>query len=104
MADAQSGDIKAQSILGYLYETNLGVDTNYDKAMHWYLAAADQGDRYSQYKAAQLYRFSGHKSTAMSNFRKLVPHLPHPASFRFVPTAVTQVVMTYRSLFYQSSR
>lgn len=56
MADAESGGVKAQSILGYLYETNMGVETDYEKALYWYQAAADQGDKYSQYKVAQLYR------------------------------------------------
>ena len=42
--------------MGYLYETNLWVDTDYEKAMYWYHAAADRGDGYSQYKVAQLYR------------------------------------------------
>lgn len=81
VTDAESGDIKAQSILGYLYENNLGVDTDYEKAVYWYQAAADRGDRYSQYKVAQLYRTgkSGVQDTIKAvEYYKLAAQQGHP--------------------------
>jgi hypothetical protein len=49
MADAQTGDAKAQTYVAEIYERGLGTEPNYAEAAKWYTLASDQG-----YKAAQL--------------------------------------------------
>ena len=41
---ANNGDAKAQSDLGWMYETGNGVSQDYIKAVEWYLKAARQGE------------------------------------------------------------
>ena len=52
---AESGDAKAQSYLGNMYEYGNGVERDYREALRWLLMAAEQGDAYSQAHAGYLY-------------------------------------------------
>jgi hypothetical protein len=49
MADAETGDAKAQTYVAEIYQRGLGIDPNYVEAAKWYQMASDQG-----YKPAQL--------------------------------------------------
>ncbi|HVD76044.1 MAG TPA: sel1 repeat family protein, partial [Vicinamibacteria bacterium] len=57
-AEAESGDPKAQFLLGAYYSEGSGESQDYAKARHWFQKAADQGDATAQYRLVQLY-FNG---------------------------------------------
>ena len=40
---AESGNIYAQHSLGLMFEKGQGVNQDYEKALHWYYLAAEQG-------------------------------------------------------------
>jgi TPR repeat protein len=52
---AESGDVKAQSYLGSMYEYGDGVERDYREALRWFLMAAEQGDAFSQAHAGYMY-------------------------------------------------
>jgi len=52
---AESGDARAQSYLGSMYEYGRGVERDYREALRWLVMAAEQGDTYSQAHAGYLY-------------------------------------------------
>lgn len=52
---AQQGHLEAQSNIGYLYSTGLGVTRDYDKALQWWTRAADSGFVQAQYNLALAY-------------------------------------------------
>jgi Domain of Unknown Function with PDB structure (DUF3857)/Transglutaminase-like superfamily/Sel1 repeat len=52
---AESGDAKAQSYLGNMYEYGNGVERDYREALRWFLMAAEQGDAHSQAHAGYMY-------------------------------------------------
>jgi transglutaminase-like putative cysteine protease len=52
---AESGSAQAQSYVGTMYESGLGVDRDYREAVRWFLMAAEQGDAYSQAHVGYLY-------------------------------------------------
>lgn len=52
---AESGDVKAQSYLGSMYEYGDGVERDYRDALRWFLMAAEQGDAFSQAHAGYMY-------------------------------------------------
>ena len=52
---AEKGNVAAQVNLGNLYMKGLGVEQNYHLAQHWYLKAAEQGERMAQTKLGILY-------------------------------------------------
>ena len=53
---AEHGDIQAQLVLGFNYETGTnGFSQNYPKAIKWYEKAALQGDTLAQYSLGELY-------------------------------------------------
>jgi len=56
---AASGNPRAQTTLGYLYEYGRGVPQNYVTAVDWYQAAAEQGDANGQYQLGLMYE-KGH--------------------------------------------
>jgi TPR repeat protein len=56
---AESGDSKAQLLLGKAYALQFGVKHNYKEAMKWYLKSAEQGNRVAQYHVCNNYQF-GH--------------------------------------------
>ena len=56
---AASGNPRAQTTLGYLYEYGRGVPQNYVTAVAWYQAAAEQGDANGQYLLGLMYE-KGH--------------------------------------------
>jgi TPR repeat protein len=52
---AESGSAKAQSYVGYMYNSGRGVERNYTEAIRWFLMAAEQSDPYSQRQLGYLY-------------------------------------------------
>ena len=52
---AESGDAKAQSILGLMYSYGEGVPVDYREAARWYKRAADQSSSVAQYNLGMLY-------------------------------------------------
>jgi hypothetical protein len=52
---AESGNAKAQSYLGSMFESGLGTERDYGEALRWFLKGAEQGDAYSQAHAGYLY-------------------------------------------------
>src|SRR5262249_38140614 len=52
---AIAGDPRAQSYLGYMYETGRGFPQNYNVAAYWYFRAANQGETTAQYQLGLLY-------------------------------------------------
>ncbi|MFA7494723.1 MAG: tetratricopeptide repeat protein [Acidithiobacillus sp.] len=48
-------DFWAADTLGYLYQTGSGVVANSKTAFHWYLQAAEAGDRFAQRQVANAY-------------------------------------------------
>ena len=54
--EAESGDIEAQSTLGYLYLTGEFVNENYSKAEYWLKKASEKGDPEAQFNLAYLYK------------------------------------------------
>jgi len=56
---AASGNPRAQTTLGYLYEYGRSVPQNYVTAVDWYQAAAEQGDANGQYLLGLMYE-KGH--------------------------------------------
>jgi hypothetical protein len=58
LESAQKGDAEAQFELGKNYETGrIGLPKDYAQALHWYRAAADQGDPYAEASLAIMYNF-----------------------------------------------
>lgn len=51
----RSANPQAEYLLGYLYNHGLGVDRNVEKALSWYLRAAENGYAPAQTAAAKLY-------------------------------------------------
>jgi TPR repeat protein len=52
---AENGDPKAQFLLGYIYDEELGVDHSCEKTTRWYLLSAMQGNADAQYSIGQKY-------------------------------------------------
>ncbi len=52
---AISGDPRAQSYVGYMYETGRGFPQNYNVAAYWYFRAANQAETTAQYRLGLLY-------------------------------------------------
>lgn len=52
---AEQGDVKAQIMLGSMYDVGLGVSQDYLEAAKWYLLAAKQGDAKAQSKLGSMY-------------------------------------------------
>lgn len=52
---AQSGNARAKSNIGYLYEHGFGVSQDYRKAMTWYADAADDGLAEAQHNLGMMY-------------------------------------------------
>lgn len=52
---AESGDAKAQSILGLMYSYGEGVPVDYREASRWYRRAAEQNSNVAQYNLGMLY-------------------------------------------------
>src|SRR5271166_4042789 len=53
-ARAQTGDIRAMTMLGVLYSNALGVKRDYAKAVDWYKRASDAGDREAMLELAMM--------------------------------------------------
>lgn len=53
---ANSGDVLAQTILGYMYKFGKGVEKNRSASHKWYQSAANLGDSTSQYNLGLLYK------------------------------------------------
>ncbi|MBU2737258.1 tetratricopeptide repeat protein [Acidithiobacillus concretivorus] len=54
-AAADKDDFWAADTLGHLYQAGLGVSANSQTAFHWYLQAAEAGDRFAQRQVANAY-------------------------------------------------
>lgn len=52
---AESGDARAQLLLGHLYQTGRGGAVDYPAALHWFRRAADQGVAEAQYALGLMY-------------------------------------------------
>ena len=52
---ATQGKVKAQSILGIMYENGYGVSQDFKQALYWSQKAADQGDPTAQFLLGFLY-------------------------------------------------
>jgi hypothetical protein len=52
---AESGDARAQAILGYMFATGRGVPQSYVEAASWYRRAAEQGHPTAQYMLGLAY-------------------------------------------------
>lgn len=52
---AEQGEVKAQIVLGSMYDTGLGVPQDYIEAAKWYLLAAKQGNSNAQFKLGSMY-------------------------------------------------
>ena len=52
---AENGDVDAQDLLGYAYDTGRGVKQDYIKAFEWREKAAEQGDAISQFSLGWMY-------------------------------------------------
>ena len=53
---AEKGDIEAQYVLGYMYESGHVAEQNSAEAANWFRRAADQGDPMSQIALGRLYQ------------------------------------------------
>lgn len=54
---AERGNARAQSYVGYMHLSGLGVERNYSEAIRWFLMAAEQGDSYSQGRLGYSYEY-----------------------------------------------
>ncbi|MGY4160672.1 TPR repeat protein [Bradyrhizobium sp. USDA 4461] len=54
---AESGNAKAQSYVGYMYDSGFGIERDYAEAIRWFSMAAEQGDSYSQGKLGYAYEY-----------------------------------------------
>ncbi len=52
---AEAGNPRAQSYLGFMYETGRGVPQNYVMAAYWYHRAAEQGETSAQSRLGLLF-------------------------------------------------
>lgn len=52
---AEKGEALAQSILGHMYSSGLGVPKDLQQAAHWWLKAAEQGEAFAQSSLGELY-------------------------------------------------
>jgi TPR repeat protein len=53
---AESGNVRAQFLLGFMYEGGMGVPEDDTEAAKWYRRAADTGDDYAQYHMGVMHR------------------------------------------------
>src|SRR5262249_60233427 len=75
---AIAGDPRAQSYLGYMYETGRGVPQNFNVAAYWYFRAANQGETTAQYKLGLLYdKGDGLQQDYIKAHMWLDPAAPH---------------------------
>ena len=54
---AEAGDAGAQSKLGWMYATGIGVQQDDTEAVKWYRKAAEQGDADAQFNLGNKYRY-----------------------------------------------
>lgn len=55
LQEARTGNARAQTFVGEIYENGLGTEPNYDLARQWYRKAAEQGHRRAQVHLGLLY-------------------------------------------------
>lgn len=75
--EAESGDIEAQSTLGYLYLTGEFVNENYSKAEYWLKKASEKGDPEAQFNLAYLYKKQNKIDESIKWYRKSGTILKH---------------------------
>ena len=54
---AKAGHVRAQFMLGTIYEQGLGMPSDFDAAAYWYRKAADGGNPSAQYNLGIFYQF-----------------------------------------------
>lgn len=54
---AENGDVRAQYMLGYMFDFGEGVSEDDEKALRWYHLAAEQGDANAQFNIGMIYDF-----------------------------------------------
>ncbi|MFP6584654.1 MAG: tetratricopeptide repeat protein [Candidatus Hydrogenedentota bacterium] len=59
------GDGEAMYQLGVIYEEGLELPPNADRAMEWFMLAADEGHAIAQYRAGRVYLAKGNYPTAI---------------------------------------
>ena len=52
---AEQGDVRAQSLLGFMYQKEKGVPQDHKTAIKWYKLAAEQGDVSAQVNLGGMY-------------------------------------------------
>ncbi|MBW1892130.1 MAG: sel1 repeat family protein [Deltaproteobacteria bacterium] len=52
---AKQGDVKAQSVVGFMYRKGDSVPQNYAEAFKWFTKAAGHGGRFAQYNLGIMY-------------------------------------------------
>jgi len=67
---AETGNVKAQLSLGYMYENGEQADQNTDEAIRWYQMAAEQGDVQAQLALALIYENLKDPVTAADWYRQ----------------------------------
>lgn len=71
---AESGNKKAQLLLGLMYDNGLGIGRDYKQAAQWYSRAAEQGQPRAQFNLGLMYEsgegINADKAMALSWIRK----------------------------------
>lgn len=52
---ANTGNVKAQVNLGFMYEHGKGIPVEYDKALYWYRKAAKKSNANAQFNIGYMY-------------------------------------------------
>jgi tetratricopeptide (TPR) repeat protein len=89
---AELGDIEAYDKLGEMYEFGEGVETDYSKAIEWYLKAANQGYEDSYNGLAWTYHLMGKYDDALPWAEKAVEVFPED------PDAIDTLATVYQDL------
>lgn len=68
---AETADVRAQVIVGYLYAAGIGIEQDYAKSKSWWARAALQGDGEAEFHLGQLYEFG---NGVEQNYKEAFPH------------------------------
>jgi TPR repeat protein len=79
---AETGDIHAQVMVGWLYEMGRGSNQDIDKARFWYSKAANMDSLEGQFYLGSLYRLERKYSEAMIWLEKAAAYMYGPALYR----------------------
>ncbi|MCB9229987.1 MAG: response regulator [Deltaproteobacteria bacterium] len=56
VARAESGDLNSQRALALLYEIGIQFEADQEKALHWWIKAAENGDKLAQFSVSEILR------------------------------------------------